>query len=201
MLELKKKEFHKSKQPIDLSLINADQIVVSDKCKHSDDSFKYCIGYKEGEIVKPFYIILPKLSGYIKYLENEGKDMSFMVKNENVLDNYNEIWDKIKENLNVKFHSTPFYDEKYIKTKVREFHSVIKTNFMGNIVPKENEHCTCIASVTIDFVMRMEKKNYPQVYLEECKYRIKKKKNNQVHRSWTKTRVRIRVRARVRFWR
>ena len=38
----------------------------------------------------------------------------------------------------MKFHSTPFYDEKYIKTKVREFHSVIKTNFMGDIVPKEN---------------------------------------------------------------
>ena len=67
--------------------------MVSDKCKYSDDSFKYCIGYEEGEIVKPFYIILPKLSGYIKYFENEGKNMSFMVKNENVLDKYSEIWD------------------------------------------------------------------------------------------------------------
>ena len=53
-----KKEFHKSKQSIDLDLVNTDQIVVSDKFKHSDDAFKYFIGYKEGEIVKPLCIIL-----------------------------------------------------------------------------------------------------------------------------------------------
>ena len=57
MLEFTKKEFHKSKQPIDLDLINVDQIVVSDKFKHNDDGFKYFIGYKEGEIVKPLCII------------------------------------------------------------------------------------------------------------------------------------------------
>ena len=70
----------------------------------------------------------------------------------------------------------PVYDEKYIKTKVREFNGVIKTNFLGDELPKENEHYTCIACVTIDSVMRMEKKNYPQVYLEECKYRMKNTK-------------------------
>ena len=51
---------------------------------------------------------------------------------------------------------------------------MIKTNFLGNEVPKENMHYTCIACITIDSVMRMDKKNYPQVYLEECKYRVKK---------------------------
>ena len=60
MLEFTKKEFHKSKQPIDLDLINVDQIVVSDKFKH-DDGFKYFIGYKEGEIVKLFCTILPQM--------------------------------------------------------------------------------------------------------------------------------------------
>ena len=53
---------------------------------------------------------------------------------------------------------------------------MIKTNFLSDEVPKENEHYTCIACITIDSVMRMEKKNYPQVYLEECKYKIKKTK-------------------------
>ena len=61
-----KKEFHKSKQPIDLDLVNVDQIVVSDKFKHSDDGFNYFIGYKEGEIVKPLCIILSQMTGYIK---------------------------------------------------------------------------------------------------------------------------------------
>ena len=67
------REFHKSKQPIDLDLVNVDQIVGSDKFKHSDDGFKYFIGYKEDEIVKPLCIILPQMTGYIKYFENRGK--------------------------------------------------------------------------------------------------------------------------------
>ena len=100
--------------------------------------------------------------------------MSFFVRDDNVLDKYNEIWDVIKKKLKIKFHSMPVYDEKYLKTKVREYDGVIKTNFLGNDVPKENMHYTCIACITIDSVMRMEKKNYPQVYLEECKYKIKK---------------------------
>ena len=57
---------------------------------------------------------------------------------------------------------------------------MIKTNFLGDEVPKENEHYTCIACITIDSVRRMEKKNYPQVYLEECKYRTKKTKMTKV---------------------
>ena len=75
--------------------------------------------YKDGKIVKPLYIILPQLSGYIKNFENGGKNLSFMVKNDDVLDKYNEIWDKIKEKINIKFHSDPVYDEKYIKAKAR----------------------------------------------------------------------------------
>ena len=63
---------------------------------------------------------------------------------------------------------------KNTKTKVREFNGVIKTNFLGDEIPKENVHYTCIACITTDSVVRMEKKNYPQVYLEECKYKPKK---------------------------
>ena len=147
-----------------------------DKFKYSDGGFKYFIGYKESEIVKPLRIILPQMTGYIKYFENGRKNMSLVIKDDDVLDKCNEIWDKIKETLSIKFHSMPVYDEKYIKAKVREFNGVIKTNFLSDEVPKENEHYTCIACITIDSIMRMEEKNYPQVYLEECKYRMKRTK-------------------------
>ena len=116
---------------------------MSDKFKHSDDGCKYFIGYKEGEIVKPLCIILPQMSGYIKYFENKRKNMSFTVKNDDVLDKYNEIWDKIKGKLSIKFHSTPVYGEKYIKAKVREFNGVIKTNFLGDEIP--NKACITLA--------------------------------------------------------
>ena len=76
-IRVNKKEFHKSKQPIDLTSVNGDQIVVSDKFKHSDEGFKYFIGYQEDEIFKPLCIILPQMSGYIKYFKNGGENMSF----------------------------------------------------------------------------------------------------------------------------
>ena len=79
-IRLNKKEFHNSKKPIDLLSVNVDQIVVFDKFKHSNEGFKYFIGYQEGEIVKPLWIILPQVSGYIKYFENGGKKMSFLLK-------------------------------------------------------------------------------------------------------------------------
>ena len=52
--------------------------------------------------------------------------------------------------------------------------------FLDNDVQKKKtKHYTCIACITIDSVMRMDKKNYPQVYLEECKYKIKKIKKTE----------------------
>ena len=76
-ISVNKKEFHKSKQPIDLMSVNVDQIVISDKFKHSDDGFKYFIGYQESEIVKPLCIILPQMSANIKYFENGCKNILF----------------------------------------------------------------------------------------------------------------------------
>ena len=134
---------------------------MSEKFRHIDDSFKYFIGYKDGEVVKPLCIILPPMTGYIKCFENGGKNMSFVIKENDVLDKYNEIWDRIKNKLNIKFQSIAAYDEQYIKAKVRAFNDEIKLNFLSDEVPKENEHYTCIACITIHCVMRMEKKNYP----------------------------------------
>ena len=100
--------------------------------------------------------------------------MSFLIKDDEVWEKYEQIWDVIKNKLGIKFHSEPVYEYKYLKAKVREFDGVIKTNFLGNDMSKENMHYTCIACITIDSVMRIDKKNHPQIYLEECKYRVEK---------------------------
>ena len=80
----------------------------------------------------------------------------------------------IKTKLGIKLHNETVYGKTYIKAKVREFDGKIKTNFLGNNVPKDNIYYTSIACITIDSVMKFDKKNHPQVYLEECKYRVKK---------------------------
>ena len=151
-VRVNKKEFHKSK-------LTVDQIVVSDKFKHSDEVFKYFIGYQEDETVKPLCIILSQMSRYIKYFQNGGKNMSFFVRDNSVLNKYNKIWDKIKKKLSIKFHSMPVYDQTYIKAGVKEFDGVIETNFLGNEIRKENMCYTYIAWITIDSVMKIDKKN------------------------------------------
>ena len=130
-IRVSKKEFHKSKQPIDLMSVKLDQIVISDKFKHSDEGFEYFIGYQEGEIVKSLCIILPQMSGYIKYFEKGGKNMSFLIKDDEVWEKYEQIWDVIKNKLGIKFHSEPVYDKAYIKAKVRKFDGGDKNKLFG----------------------------------------------------------------------
>ena len=107
---------------------------------------------------KVMVIILPQMYRYIKYFENGSKNMSFLIKDNKVWDKYDEIWDVIKDKLCIKFHSEPIFEYKYLKTKVREFDGVIKTNFQGNDIPKENMHYTCIACKIIDSVLKIDKK-------------------------------------------
>ena len=85
------KKIHASKQAIDLNLVDINKKVISDKLKHRDKSFKYFIGYKDDNIVRPLCNILPQMSGYIKYFENGVKNMSFMIEDDSVLVKYNEI--------------------------------------------------------------------------------------------------------------
>ena len=102
------------------------------------------------------------------------KTCFFIIKDDEVWDIYNKIWDVIKDKLGIEFYREPVYEYTKLKAKARELDGVIKTNLLGNGIPKENMHYTCIACITIDSVLTIDKKNHPQVYLEECKYRIKK---------------------------
>ena len=90
-IRVNKKKFLKSKQSIDVRSVNVDQIVISDKFKHNNEGFKYFIGYQEDENVKPLCIILPQMSGYIKYFEYGGKNMSFLIKDDEVEEIYEQM--------------------------------------------------------------------------------------------------------------
>ena len=93
--------------------------------KSNNEASKYFIGYlNDINEISPLCIILPQMSGYIKYFENGGKNMPFKIEDDNVYVKYNETWNKIKKLLGVKFYSEPIYDDKYIKTKVKAFSSV-----------------------------------------------------------------------------
>ena len=127
---INEREFHASKQAISLHLVNTNKIAFSDKFKHNDDGFKDFIGYlHDDDFIRPLCIIIPQVSGYIKYFDNGGENMSFRIEDERVYLKYTEICNKIKNSLGIKFHSQPIYDNKYIKTKVKIFSSTINTLF------------------------------------------------------------------------
>ena len=63
------------------------------------------------------------MNGYIKYFDNGGKNMSFKIEDESVYLKDTKIWNKIKDILNLRFHSQLMYDDKYIKTKVKTFNN------------------------------------------------------------------------------
>ena len=96
-----KKEFHASKQAIALNSVKTGKMLVSYKFKHSDDGFKYFVAYlHDDNVIRTLCIILPQMSGYIKYFDNGGKNMSLKTEDESVYLKYTEIWNKIKNSLN-----------------------------------------------------------------------------------------------------
>ena len=118
--DVNKKDFYASKKAITLNLVNVNNLIISKRVKNNNDTSKYFIGYNYEDKIRPLYIVLPQISGDIKYFDNGSKNMSFKIGDEDICLKYNEIWNKIKSMLNVKLHSRPIYDEKYIKTKVRK---------------------------------------------------------------------------------
>ena len=175
-IEVSKKEFYGGKKAVNLKEVEVDKIVVSNRIKINNDISKVFIGYMDDIGAVSLCIILPQMSGWIKYFENGGKSMSCKIEDDEVYLKYNEIWNKIKELLGgVKFHSEPIHDDTYIKNRVKTFSEVIKTLFDENEIPKERIEYACIACISIDSVLKADKKSYPQVYLEQCKYKVKKR--------------------------
>ena len=134
-------------------------------------SFKYFIGYNDNNVIRPLLVKLPQMTGYARKF-NENKTMSFRVNNKQLLKNYNKIWEKIEELMNINFESRPVYgdNDKYIKTKIKIYAGSIITNFHKNKMPKEKAPCKCLSIIMLDSVIKANKKYYPQTLLEECKY-------------------------------
>ena len=110
-IEVSKKIFDENKKCRKLKGVIVDKIIVSNKVKGNNETVKYFIGYLD-ESVSPLCLILPQMSGWIKYFENGGKNMSVKIEDDKVYIIYNNIWNKIKELLgNKKLASDVIYDD------------------------------------------------------------------------------------------
>ena len=159
-----------------LDSVDLSKIVVSSRWKLNDTTYKYFCGYLNNDVIKPLSIILPQMNGYIKYFDDGGKNMSFVTDDEKVDEKYDEIWNVVKGLLKLKFAASPIRNDKYILAKLKIFMKKTLTTFNNNIIPTEKNHYICIPAIDIDSVLKIDKKAYPQAYLEECKYKLKKRK-------------------------
>ena len=175
--EVNKKEFYSSKQAILLDSVDLDKIVVSNKWKISDTAYKYLCGYLNNDVIQPLCVILPHMNGYIKYFDDAGKNMSFVTDDEEIYKKYNEIWEVVRKLLKLKFTVCPVRDDKYIIAKLKIFNKINRTTFTDNAIPIERNHYTSIPAIDIDSVLKIDNKRaYPQAYLEQCKYKLKKRR-------------------------
>ena len=166
-----------SKQAIPLDSRDLSKIVVSNKWKINDTTYKYLCRYLNSDVIQPLCVILPQMSGYIKYFDNGGKNMSFVKDDEEVYKDYNEIWEVVRKLLKLKFTVNPIRDDKYVIAKLKIFNGTNRTTFTNNIIPIEKNNYTCIATIDIDSVVKIDNKRaYPQAYLEQCKYKLRKRK-------------------------
>ena len=104
--------------------------------------------------------------------------ISCKVDNNKLLKKYNKILEKISNLMNIEFDSEPVYggNDKYIKAKIKMYEDRVNTNFQGKKVPKGNALYKCLSLIVLDSVIRINKKCYPQTFLGECKYVIRKNK-------------------------
>ena len=175
--DVDKKEFYSLKQAISLDSVDLDKIVVSSKWKINEATYKYLCGYLNNDVIQPLCGILPQMHEYIKYFYNDVKNMTFVTDNEKVYDKYNEIWEVIRKLLKVKSTVNPVRDDKYLVAKLNIFNKTNRATFNNNNIPIERNHYICIPAIDIDSVLKIENKRaYPQAYLEQCKYKLKKRK-------------------------
>ena len=174
--KLIKKKFYSPKEAIFLDSIDLRKTDVSNKWKINDTTYKYFCGYLNNDVIQPLCVILPQMSGYIKYFDNGGKNISFVTDDKEVYEKYNEIWNVVKRLLKIKFAASPVRDDKYILAKLKIFNKINKTTFTNNIMPIEKNHYICIPTIDIDSVLKIDKKAFPPAYLEQCKYKLRKRK-------------------------
>ena len=117
------------------------------------------------------------MNGYIEYFDDGGKNMSFVTDDEEINEKDNEIWKVVRKLLKVDFTVGSVRDDKYLVAKLKIFDRINRTTFTNNAIPIERSHYICIPAIDIDSVLKVDKRVYPQAYLEQCKYKLKKRKH------------------------
>ena len=168
---------NKNKKIFNIDDIDVNKILVSKKEQYGKhNSFKYFIGYNDNGVIRPLYLFLSQTTGYINKFDKNKITMSLMIKDIQLLKNYNKIWKKIEKLMKIDFNTKTTYgdDDKYIKTRIKTYKDSITTNFYNKNgskkIPEEKVPHKCLSIIILDSVIYAYEKYHPQTFLEECKH-------------------------------
>ena len=119
--KIKESKLYKNKKVFLIDDVDVNKILVSKKEPYdSKNAFKYFIGHNDSDVIRPLCVRLPQMTDYATKF-NENTTMSFRANNEELLKNYDKIWEIIEKLMRINFESKPVYgdDENYIKTKIK----------------------------------------------------------------------------------
>ena len=159
-----------------MSDIDVNKVVISKEVVYgTKSSLKYFIGYNDEEdVIRPLLLKLPYMIGYLKEFD-DSMTISLRVDDSKFFKSYCKIWKTIKSLLGIEFDSEPVYcDTDFYIKKVKMYDNKVNTNFQVKETPKGDSSYKCLSMIILDSVVKVGKKYYPQVFLEECKY-IKRK--------------------------
>ena len=176
---IKKNDFYnKNKKIFNIDDIDVNKILVSKKETYGKyNSFKYFIGYNDNSVIRPLYIWLSQMTSYINKFDKNKIAMSLMVKDKQLLKNYNKIWKKIEKLMKIDFNTKTTYgddDDKYIKTKIKTYSDIIIINYHNKKIPKEKVPCKCLSIIILHSVIESDEKYYlKQFYKNANMYKSK----------------------------
>ena len=107
--------------------------------------------------------MLPKTNAYVKIYDGQTKWMYFLIEDDHLLKKYNTIWDKVSADIKKEFDSDSFYNENYLKTKIKS-HGDEVTNFYDKRISALDSSHTCLAVIILNSALKKDEKYYPQVF-------------------------------------
>ena len=106
--------------------------------------------------------------------------MYFLIEDDDLLEKYNTIWDKVTADIKKEFDSEPVYHKNYLETKIKS-HGNEVTDFYDKKNPKLDSNHTCLAIITLDYSLKKDDSYYPQVFLKEFLKYIEKKRIRHIN--------------------
>ena len=170
--KINQKEFYNNKKQFNIEDILYYKVLISKPETYENNMRKYIIGYNDNTI-SLLQLFLPKMIGYLNIFKDGARKMSFFTDNNEFLERYTAIWEKISNLANKKFDSYPIYNNKYINTKIGSYNYEIKTNFCNidnknNKLPEKNKTYKCVSLISLDSIIKINKKYYPQTLTRMC---------------------------------